>query len=318
MDGATVWDKTPRELMSPMCPEPGVYHGIAFTDYVAWDAINHSRLDLLRRSPEHYRHGGGVISRALEFGQLCHTGILEPTQLSERYAVLPTFELDAENVSGRGDAAKPSKSKSTAYYREQKEQFLAEQRERGRLVIDRPTYDDFEAMVKALERNARAVSWLSGTAQMREVSIVWHDRQKGKRCKARIDCVGDGALIDLKTTQDPEPRRKFPKQIFDYGYHRQGAWYVDGWNTLHADGLHDYGPVTEFRIVAIGKESPRQCVAAPIDSESIELGRCENADLMAELMFWQERGEWPGYENPEDWGVPEWARETVLSGGIEA
>lgn len=299
----SVWEAAEPEAPSDDCPPVGIYEDVPFEDYCKWDAVNQSRLKQLGRSPEHYlmaKHG--EPTKALEFGELCHVGVLETGRVLECYAVMPAYEDDAENLTAEGE--KPKKPKSTGYYKDKKAAFEQRAAETGRKVLEESEFKMVFGMVKAIQRNFTAVSYLNGP---REVSIVWNDLSTGIRCKARIDVAAADGLTDFKTCPDPHPQ-EFERSLWKYGYHRQAAWYIDGWEALTGDLL-------PFRIVAVGKETPRQCCAAVVDDLSVNIGRAENKEAMALLLECRQTQNWPGYENPVCWSLPAFVTDKHLKMG---
>lgn len=302
MSKATVWDAAESEAPSDDCPPAGIYEDVPFEDYCKWDAVNQSRLKLLGRSPEHYLMAEhGEPTKALEFGELCHVGVLEADRVAERYAVMPAFELDSRNCKKDGT---PSESKTTAFYKQQKATFELRAADEGRKVVEQAQFMDVVNMVGAIQRNTTAVHYLNG---LREVSIIWNDTSTGIRCKARIDVAAEDGLTDFKTCPDPHPQ-EFERSIWKYGYHRQAAWYIDGWEALTGD-------VLPFRIVAVGKETPRQCCAAEMDTLSVTIGRAENQEALAHLLECRQQQSWPGYENPVCWSLPAFVTDKFLEVG---
>lgn len=298
----SVWEAAEPEAPSDDCPPVGIYEDVPFEDYCKWDAVNQSRLKLLERSPEHYREAGsGEVSKALLFGELCHVAVLEPDELHKRFAVMPAYELDPRNVTKQG---KQSKSKVCEFYKESKAAFEADAAEKGQTVVEQSVFDQAEATAIAVRRNELAVQFLNG---QREVSIIWNDTATGIRCKARIDNVSADGLTDLKTCPDPNPH-EFERSIWKYGYHRQAAWYVDGWESLT-------GVALPFRIVAVGKDAPLQCCAAVVDSLSVNIGRAENKEALAYLLECRQTQNWPGYENPVCWSLPAFVTDKYLEVG---
>lgn len=303
MSKPTVWDAAEPEAASEQCPQAGIYENVSFETYCEWDAVNQSRLKLLERSPEHYLlTGHGEVTKALEFGELCHVGVLEADQVSERYRVLPAFEDDEANLTSTGK--KPKDPRRTTYYRNAKAEFEREAARDGLRVATEADIKVVRNMVECIQRNTQAVQYLNGK---REVSIVWNDPSTGVRCKARIDVVTDDGLTDFKTCPDPA-HHEFERSIWKYGYHRQAAWYCDGWEVLTGERL-------PFRIVACGKEAPRQCCAAEMDSVSVDIGRAENKEALAHLVQCRKSQHWPGYANPECWGLPDHVIDRALQKG---
>ena len=71
----------------------------------------------------------------------------------------------------------------------------------------------------------------------KEVSIFWEE--DGIKCKARLDILSGetrvGIVIsDLKKTNSANPD-DISKAIFNYGYHRQAAWYLRGCRAVGID-----------------------------------------------------------------------------------
>jgi hypothetical protein len=92
------------EFPSEDCPDVGIYYGVSFAEYCEWDAINHSRLQRIDKSPLHcHANPTRETSQAMRLGQLVHAGKLEPHSVDERYAVMPQYELMHGNVTAKGE-----------------------------------------------------------------------------------------------------------------------------------------------------------------------------------------------------------------------
>lgn len=72
-----------------------------------------------------------------------------------------------------------------------------------------------------------------------EVAIVWDCPHTGVRCKALVDAIADGVLIDWKTTLYGN-RRQVVREVERRGYDLQMAFYLTG---LHAVGKTDINEV---------------------------------------------------------------------------
>lgn len=79
-----------------------------------------------------------------------------------------------------------------------------------------------------------------------EVAIVWDCPHTGVRCKALVDAIADGVLIDWKTTLYGT-RRQVVREVEHRGYDLQMAFYLTG---LHAVGKTD---ITEVYNVFVQK-----------------------------------------------------------------
>jgi hypothetical protein len=271
-------------------PEPGVYKGVSFADYLAWDAVSNSRLNLARRSLLHYKESVfSEPSDAMRLGSFVHCGVLEPEAVALRYIVMPDFTRHAENVTKGG---KPSTS-STDWSDAKCAEFKRVNSDKE--VIDKDTYRTLLGINRAIAKNKRAAEWLSEPGDS-EVSIVWVDDETGLLCKARIDWLPQSrnAITDLKTGRDIQA---FPKSIANFGYHRQAAHYTDGLAALH-------GELVPFRIIAVEPTPPYGVRSAPMNEDTIDIGRSEVRQALRAIAGAYESGEWPGYDDPSSWCLP--------------
>lgn len=284
------------ELESPKVttPGPGIYEFIEFETYLAWDAVSNTRLSQLAKSPAHYKANLELEqNRSLTIGSLSHCGKFEPAALPERYAVMPAFELDDENCTGKGER---SNSKSTLYYKSKVAQFELDNRHKQ--IVAHEWYAEAEAVVGALCKDELARECLDCEGPV-ELAIVWDDDETGIRCKARLDKIATklNRLVDLKTTADLE---KFVAAIGRYGYHRQLAHYSSAW-TAHT------GEELEPWIVAVENKPIYTVHAAPLDDVAIIEGFSERRRLMRLLADCLDTDHWPGPPRPNRWMLPEWA-----------
>ena len=274
-------------------PESGIHFDVPFEDYLQWDAVSNSRLKLASRSLAHYKAGfqGNSDSPALRFGSLVHAGRLEPNTIGERYAVMPDFKNDPRNTDKNGNRS----YYKTSWVTEQQD--LWRKANQGRQEVSQKEYDDMLGIVKGLCGNQDALAALGGPGHV-EASILWRDRLTGLLCKARFDKLNSlhGLFADLKTTQDAAD---FEKHLINFGYHRQCAFYQDGFETLTGEKLTPW-------LVAVDKSSPFLSRAAPVFEDLLIEGRaeyCHDIQLVADAKV---AGEYPGYENPTVWDGPEW------------
>lgn len=275
------------------CPPPGIYEDVPFEDYLSWNAVSNSRLNQARRSLAHFKAQTTIEpSSEMKLGSLVHTGKLEPLSIAQRYVVMPAFEQDPDNKTGKGDR---STSKATAYYKAKVEAF--ELVNSGKEIVTQDQYDKMLGCVDGIARNERAARWLNTPGPV-EVSIVWQDPTTGIFCKARIDkAAADWSIIvDLKTTRDAS---EFERSIANFGYHRQAAHYTRGVEVLT-------GTRPKFGVAAIETSEPFCCRAAPVKASAINAGRREIDELLAAIADAYETDNWPGYDDPDEWDLPSW------------
>jgi exodeoxyribonuclease VIII len=275
------------------CPKPGVYEDVEFDDYLSWDALSSSRLKLAATSLAHYKAGWqGEETPALRFGSLVHCGQLEPMALAKRYAVMPAFEKDEANVTSKGER---TESKVSKYYKDKKKEFFKVNADK--VVVPQEDFDQMLGCVKSICGNAEASRVLNGPGPV-EVSVVWQDEATGLMCKGRYDKLNsaDGYFADLKTACDVA---RFRSAIINYGYHRQAAFYREGWRVLTGELLTPW-------LVPIEKSAPYGCCAAPVSPELIQQGWQLVSQDVQKVATALEKDEFPGYENPQEWVAPDW------------
>ena len=271
-------------------PEPGLYAGVPEDEYHAWDAVSNSSLTPMLQSPAHYLYqleNPEEPTESMRLGTALHRLVLEPERFEEHYHVFE--KLNWTTKEGRA----------------QKEQLLSVWKE-DQLLTTKQAEKVF-GMRDAIMGNPEAKRWLD-KATHRELSGVWVDRVTGLLCKMRIDAIIDGVMaIDLKTT-DVATYPAFQKKIYDYGYHRQGAMYIDGVKQLGVK-------VNHFGFIPVEKEPYHGVGTFRLDDASIGAGKAQLEDLMAKVAACRKTGLFPGYPvEIRDIGIPEWAMKQIEKG----
>jgi len=251
----------------------GIVHGLDADQYHAMPGISNSGLNDLARSPLHYYslhldpNRPDPAEKAGQLaGTLAHCAILEPAEFDKRYAIGPdvsraTKEWKAWEASEARQAIKPQ---------------------------DSATAQAQALSVRALPDVARLLS-----AGQPEVSAFWIDEATGSQCRCRPDWVypvnaTSVILLDVKTYSSADPD-EFSRQVARKGYHRQAAWYSDGYAA--ASGLQVLG----FVFVAVESDWPHAACACMLDDESLDKGRQEYRGLLDTYAACQRAGVWPGY-----------------------
>ena len=280
--------------MTIPAPQPGIYPDVPFDTYLSWDAISNSSLHAARKSMMHYKKQLPVDETpAMKLGTLCHAGRFEPLMIAQRYVVMPAFELTIR----KKDGSEYDKPRSTAAYREMVDDFVKSNSEKT--VVTQGEYDAMCLMVKSLSEHERANSYLAiGPKTMVECAIVWVDEDSGLTCKGRVDAYQAHQCLcgDLKTSKDVD---NFENQIANRSYHRQGAFYCDGLESLTGD-KHS------FAIVAVENFQPYGVRASTLSEDAIEIGRDEYKELLLKIAGCRKSGVWPGYRDPDEWRLPSW------------
>ncbi len=134
-----------------------------------------------------------------------------------------------------------------------------------------------------------------------ELTMKWTDPETGLICKGRADYFDPSVAmaIDVKSTEDASPHG-FARSVANYGYHRQNAFYDDGFEACGA-------PLEHFVFIAVEKRAPYLVGLYNLDEADVSLGRewtRRNLDRLAECV---ERGDYPGYSQEiETLSLPRW------------
>ena len=249
--------------------------------YHAWpDSISKSGLDLVHRSPAHYKYrGASKTSRAMEFGKALHCAVLEPEVFASRYLLL-------RHVSDR---------RASEY-----KQAVAAKGEGNVLVSGEA---DQIAGIQEVIASDFAVQKLVSKPHWTELSLFVNDPETGALVRVRYDMLTeDFEAVDLKTTQDCMPEA-FAKSIAQYRYHVQAALYSDAF--YWATGK----PLADFVFLAIEKDLPHARKLYSLDQESMRIGRGEyRKDMKVYYPAW-EYDHWHGAEaeQVQTISLPNWA-----------
>ncbi len=260
-----------------------VKHGMPFEEYHRVEALSQSDLQLMKRSPRHYKYsrvrGEEEPTDAMLFGSAFHCLVLTPDDFNNLYVFEPK-DIDRRTKVGKeayADFVIANQGKTVLPARFQSQIF-----EMAETFITHP-------VVVALH-NIQP-----------EVSLFWKDPEYGIDCKGRLDIyqADNRTIADVKTTTDARAEA-FARTVCVMGYHRQAAWYIDG---ARECGL----PVHCYLLLAVEKEPPYGIGCYMLIDEVIELGRRENRALVQKFAECVKSEQWPGYpETIQPIGVPVW------------
>jgi exodeoxyribonuclease VIII len=233
-------------------------------------ALNYSGAKQILRSPAHYQNWLKAERKetpALIIGRLVHTAILMPTEFNTKVHELP--ECDRRTKEGK------------AIY----EQFVASVGKDDDVI----TAEQMVTITSIANAGnaALATLGLQGEPYTKvESSITKPYRDtviKGRPDLVTIDKDGKTVVVDFKTTMDASPR-SFARDIFNYEYHIQNAFY----NELNNS--------SRFIFIAIEKEPPFNYAIYELDAESVNEGK-RRMDIACDLYRdCQKFGAWPGYD----------------------
>jgi len=262
-------------MNSSIAPQSdGIYRGIPFADYLAWDAVSNSALSRFSRVPSAAHLPDDTAALAL--GRALHCAVLEPARFQAEYRMKTANGATKE---GKAEAAAAAES--------------------GIELMTRANWAAVTGMADAVRSHPAGAALLAeGNA---EVSLLWTDHETGLRCKARVDWLAPGFVVDLKTTEDSSPN-SFARSIANYRYHVQQAHYRDG---LDALGIGN----DAFFFIAVEKAPPYPVGCYCITEAAEQVGfRLRRRGLLA----WEsciDSGVWPAWRSPtiETLPLPGWA-----------
>jgi len=253
----------------------GIYHNLPFAEYLDSEQINASDLKLINsRTPAHYLASLSKPkeeNQAMKIGSAIHCAVLEPDFFDERHIILP------DGVDGRTKEGKT---------------IISEAKQSGKVILSKSDYDLCHAVsASVMSHKDLNHSLKSGDS---ELSVFTNDR------KCRLDNYNFGYIFDLKTCNDASPNG-FSRQIYNFGYHIQAAWYLD---TCKMAGLATDG----FIFIAVEKEPPYAIGLYELGTDSLEAGRSAYQSALDKLERAKSTGEWPGYsEYLQTIELPYWA-----------
>lgn len=277
-------------LMQPeerQTPDVGLHRGVPAVIYHGWAGASQSRLKLMRdKSPAHVRwdmEHPSEQTAALILGAAVHTAVLEPDLFPQLYVRAPAGDRRTKAVKDAWATLEDLHPNAT--------------------LLAPKDFDTCIAIRDAVAAHPATQHMLEGDA---ECSAVWRDEETGVLCRGRFDdlAAGIGAITDLKTTTDASPFR-FPRTVYDYGYHIQAAMYLRGAAAL---GLN----VDSFGIIAVEKEPPYAVAVYQLEPAAIYDGGRELDKLLAQWAECERTGCWPSYDtNIVKIDLPAWAPKQI-------
>lgn len=226
--------------------------------YGDYEYVTNSQLGYIKKSPAYYwkmRNGGSLDTPSLRFGSLVHTLILEPEKYQENFVV---FNPEDRPEKDKGMTSKLNRAWKTS---------LEEDCAKGRKYL--MTMDQYNLAITLRNKllACKDVKAILDNCET-EVPKCWVDFNTMSKCKGKADIVVDGGdmLVDIKTTG--KDVSDFKKSAYRYGYNRQAAFYMDGFNAK------------EFVFIVIETNEPHQIGIFRCSDMFIDSGRQEYIDLL--------------------------------------
>lgn len=281
--------------------KPGIYYEIPFEEYLRIPAASKSGLICFDKSPAHYYwdniredRDATEKSLALRLGTGIHTAILEMAKFYDRYVVIPE-DAPKRPTKAQIEAAKPSaKTLSQIAFWETFDSHAA-----GREQITTEQHDQIMQIARCVRTHPATGALLESGSP--EVTLIWEDPIYSVLCKARLDWFSPGqAVIDFKSCEDASPRA-FGRDAWNYSYHVQQAFYLDGVEALT-------GEVLPFFFQAIEKKGPWGTAIYQGTQGHYDIGRMTYRRQIKQYAEALAAQKWPSYsEEITDLWMPDWA-----------
>lgn len=308
---------------------PGIYAGISNQDYHGGPGISKSSLDLIRKSPLHFKAAKDAGPRestpSQQLGTMVHDLVLEPATFWDRYArpfeapegALATVEDIKERLKALGVDA-PSKAKKddlkallaaadpTAVFLDDAKTEWAFSVD-DKIVVSAEDLAKAEAMAASVMAHPIAGKLFAPGSGEPELSCYAVDKKTGVLCRCRPDWWRtDGIVVDLKTTKDASPEG-FARAIHDWGYHKQDPFYTDVMGAAIKQSGSDRAAPRAFVFVAVESTRPFAVGVYRLEAESVEIGRREIREDVDTYAACAASDVWPGYgDKIQPIGLPEW------------
>ena len=235
------------------------YETISDSEYNKMSGERCSSVKNMLRSPMHFRYEEQhpTDHKAFVIGRAVHEAVL----------------LDSQ-----GYMVAPKCDKRTKIGKETWAEFTAQAD--GRDVLTEDEHDTVCAIRYAVQSHKEATELLEGTVP--ESAVQWYEPESGLQLKQKMDAIGNGMIIDLKTCQNAGA--PFKRDIYNYHYQMQAAWYLDGVEFAY-----------RFMFVAVEKTAPYGVAVYELSQEAIAHGRTLYQDALIRLADCRAKDVWPGY-----------------------
>src|SRR5882724_379572 len=172
-------------------------------------------------------------------------------------------------------------------------------------VVNAEDWHRVNEMAGALARHPVAGKLFNPACGKAEQSLFWVDDRSGVWRRARLDWLPDPGtgrlvLVDYKTCGSASPE-SLQRAVYNYGYHQQASWYLDGARAL---GM-DQHPV--FLFVFQEKTAPYLVTVVQPDTDMLRVGARRNIQALDLYRECTATGRWPGYSDEiELVSLPAW------------
>lgn len=311
--------------MNLITKNPGttILSGVSFADYQAIEAVNNSALIALdedcggcpakakyqlKRGKDDLGEDDGATPD-MQFGSLYHSYILEPDDFHKRNVVMDDAIsagiIEQAIASGSKTNATSHRDTGFANLKAYKD-FVEAMRQAGKNILSEREISKMAGMQAALMDDADIAAHFEAKRDTELTVLFGYPVGGGEfiQCKARLDMVTDGRIVDLKTAREVSPVR-FAKAARGYGYDKQAAFYL---RAAQSAGLD----VESFAFLAQEKKAPYLAALHVMPSDWLAFAAKEVAANVYRMADHIRRGSWPSYGMSELM-PPSWVEDLILT-----
>lgn len=295
--------------------EPSKYHSDNALRGEAGFIVSSSMLKSFLHCPSRWREGyESHESESKKFGSLFDCRLLTPKQFESRFAIKPTTYIETKT-----NEEKPWNANSNVC-----KAWLAEND--GFEIISAKELNEVDTAIKRFRTDEILSTFIAASDFQVWLTGEWIDQKTGLTIPVkalldivpRLDTEFGKSLGDLKTVRSGN-QSAFVRQIYQYGWHAQAAFYRD------------------FYIAATGEDRPNWCFCgvenyAPwqpfrrlLSENFMGIGRATYQQALRLYAHCLKSGEWPGYDDHADscggWSLaealPYMEFETIQNGTLQ-
>ena len=229
-------------------------------------------------------------SAALDIGRAAHALVLGEPEFAKHFVISPYDDFRTKEARAWRDSE-------------------------TRTVLKADIFENIQTMADAQRRAPQvARAFVDGKP---EQSLIWRDAETGVWVKSRPDWLPDDPasrpVIDYKTCRSLHPR-KIGADVFEYGYHVQGAIIIEGIRVVMGVEPHSLAHVVQEKSV------PYLAELRMFSDEQLAFGHREYRRALRIFATcyeaWQAgkppRVAWPGYSvAPEYFVTPSWIAKQI-------
>ncbi len=307
----------------------GVFPGLSNSGYHVGPGRSKSGLDIIRRSPAHFKHAQETEreeTAAFVLGSAGHGVMLEADQFEKEFALpfdasewpdaldtTPQLKARLKELGQPVSGNKPDlierlrETDPTVQILDDLKAMHAEDAA-GKTILTPAQWRDVRGMRDAALEHPKLAKLLTDPRGKAEQSVYWIDEETGVLCRCRPDLWVSDIILDLKTTEDARPS-VFERSVEKFRYYVQAAFYMDGIAAAEKQGGLPEGLQVpkHFLFGALEKKAPYLNGVYMLDAEAVEIGRREYREDLNTYAHCLSTGEWPGYgDQIQSISLPEW------------